>query len=86
MVERRHNEELTLRLERVADTGHATLTKGELQRWYDIQRVAARTRRDMVERWQEIVDDGSRSLHCIERADSFLLLDGGAIKALIAEE
>jgi hypothetical protein len=84
-MERRHNDELSLRLERVADIGHAIVTKAELKRWYGIHRVALRTRQDMAGRWQEIVDDESRDLVCIDRSDIFLLLDGGSVRPLLRE-
>ena len=86
MVERRHNEELTLRLETVADVGHARVARTELQRWYGIQRVASKTRRDIVERWHDVAGDEKRELLCIERADSFLLVDGGSLKSLTKED
>ena len=83
---RRHYEELTARLERVADTGQATITKTELQRWYDIQRVGSKTRRNIVDTWQQIVGNEDRQLVCIDKSDIFLLLDGGAIRPLLKDD
>jgi hypothetical protein len=39
----------------------------------------------MAGRWQEIVDDESRDLVCIDRSDIFLLLDGGSVRPLLRE-
>ena len=55
-MEKRYDELLTSRLEKVLDEGAAFIFWNELYRWYDIEKIAARTYRDMKSRWEEITD------------------------------
>ena len=59
MMEKRHQDSLSNRLEEVALNGCAHVTLEELYRWYDVQKIAARTYRDLEIRWQEL-SEGKR--------------------------
>lgn len=53
-MERRHDDELTARLEEILTKGCTYISWNELYIWYDVQKIAARTYRDLSERWDEI--------------------------------
>jgi len=53
----RHTNELSLRLERVADIGCTEVSGDELRRWYGQDRLSKTVWRDIKDRWLEI--DGS---------------------------
>jgi len=61
---------LELRLERCKDTGVALVAWAELKRWYNIQRVARNTWRDIKTRAEEL---GIISLHIIENGGLTLI-------------
>lgn len=52
----RHTNELLLRLEQVADRGHAEITDKELRRWYRNERIASGIWQDIDEHWADIFD------------------------------
>lgn len=53
-MEKRHDELLNTRLEVVMTAGVAHVLWDELYLWYGVQKIAARTIRDLIERWEEI--------------------------------
>jgi len=53
-MDRRHDDLLTARLEMILDDGMTFLAWREIYRWYDVQKIAAGTYRDIKSRWQEI--------------------------------
>lgn len=53
-MERRHDDELTSRLEEILTNGCAFISWSELYLWYDVQKIAARTYRDLSDRWDEL--------------------------------
>jgi hypothetical protein len=54
----RHQNELLLRLERVADVGCAEIRKWELLLWYGYDRLTRNVWRDLLEKWEEIDGEG----------------------------
>jgi hypothetical protein len=65
-LERRHQDQLMARLEDARLNGCAHLTWNELYYWYDTQKIAARTYRDLETRWQELTNN---DLGCLMRVD-----------------
>jgi hypothetical protein len=53
-MDRRHDDELTSRLEEIFTKGCTFISWNELYLWYDVQKIAARTYRDLSDRWDEI--------------------------------
>ena len=53
-MDRRHDDILTTRLEAILNTGITFIAWSEIYRWYDVQKIAAGTWRDIRSRWQEI--------------------------------
>jgi hypothetical protein len=84
-MERHHSDILTNRLEMVMDEGCAHVLRSELYRWYGKKKLAARTYRDLEERWQEISEGDSGPLYRIWGAGGFFLLAGDRM-GLISEE
>ena len=53
-MDKHHEFILTLRLEDALRNGCAHITWEELKLWYHKRRIAAATRRDLIERWEEL--------------------------------
>lgn len=53
-MERRHDDDLTSRLEEILTKGCTFISWNELYVWYDVQKIAARTYRDLSDRWDEL--------------------------------
>jgi hypothetical protein len=53
-MNKRHDELLTSRLEEIVTKGCTYIAWNELYLWYGVQKLAARTYRDLAERWDEI--------------------------------
>lgn len=56
-MDRRHQDTLTNRLEEARLNGVSHLTWDELYLWYGVQKIAARTYRDLEERWTSLTDN-----------------------------
>jgi hypothetical protein len=56
-MEKRHQDMLTGRLEDAWLNGVAHITWNELYRWYGVQKIAAKTYRDLDERWRALSED-----------------------------
>jgi len=65
-MDKRHQDSLTNRLEDAFLNGCSHITWTELYQWYDVQKIAARTYRDLETRWQDITDDGVGRLMKVE--------------------
>lgn len=53
-MERRYEEILTTRLEDAIYNGCTHITWAELYLWYDVEKIAARTYRDLHQRFKEL--------------------------------
>jgi hypothetical protein len=53
-MEKRHQDLLTTRLEESYLNGCSHITWTELYCWYGVQKIAARTYRDLETRWQDL--------------------------------
>jgi hypothetical protein len=73
-MEKRHDELLTTLLETVLNAGVAHVLWAELYRWYGTQKIAARTRRDLAQRWSEISEDKYGELQQVVGRDGIFLM------------
>lgn len=53
-MDKRHDEVLTTRLEDIVTKGCAYISWNELYLWYGVQKLAARSYRDLSARWDEL--------------------------------
>lgn len=53
-MERRHEDELTKRLEQILTDGCTYISWNELYHWYGMQKLAAGTYRDLSQRWDDL--------------------------------
>jgi hypothetical protein len=83
-MERLHDDLLTVRLETVLDEGCAHVSRRELRRWYG-KKLAARTFRDIEQRWQEVSEGTEGPLYRIQGAAGYYLLAGDRM-GLISDE
>lgn len=80
-MEKRHQDLLVNRLEEAALNGCAHVTWEELYRWYGVQKIAARTYRDIETRWQDLTDGRlGRSMRVNGRGGMFLFGETAAEK------
>lgn len=56
-MDKRHDNELTTRLEKILTDGSVFISWNELYHWYGVQKLAAGTFRDLENRWQELSED-----------------------------
>lgn len=55
-MQKRHDDEITNRLEEILTVGCTFISWNELYLWYGVQKLAAGTYRDISIRWDEISD------------------------------
>ena len=65
-MEKRHQDILTNRLEDAWLNGVSHLTWEELYLWYEVQKIAARTYRDLQNRWWDLTDGKAGILNRVE--------------------
>ena len=65
-MEKRHQDSLTTRIEDAYLNGCSHVTWDELYHWYGVQKIAARTYRDIEARWQDLTNGDSGRLMKIE--------------------
>jgi hypothetical protein len=80
-MERRHDELLTSRLEEVMLNGCSHITSQELYHWYEVQKLAANTWRDLKKRWEEVTEGRKAGpLKMVEGRGGIFLHDGSKSK------
>lgn len=79
-MERRHQDQLLNRLESGCFNGCAHITWEELYNWYKIQKIAAKTYRDLEERWQEISEGNKGVLMMVEGSGGIYIFAEESIK------
>ena len=79
-MERRHDELLTARLEEVMLNGSSHITSNELYHWYDVQKLAANTWRDLKNRWEEVTEGKAGPLKMVDGLGGIFLHDGNKSK------
>lgn len=80
-MDKRHQDALTNRLEDASLNGCSHVSWTELYRWYDVQKIAARTYRDLETRWQDLTEGKIGRLMKIEgRGGIFLFGQDSANK------
>ena len=65
-MDKRHQDTLTSRLEDAYLNGCSPITQREIYCWYGVEKIAARTWRDLEVRWQEVTDNNLGCLMKIE--------------------
>lgn len=65
-MDKRHQDSLTNRLEDACLNGCSHFSWDELYRWYDVQKIAARTYRDLEARWQDLTEGEAGRLMKVE--------------------
>ena len=53
-MQKRHDDELTNRLEKIITDGSVYISWNELYLWYDVQKLAAGSYRDLASRWDDV--------------------------------
>jgi hypothetical protein len=66
LMERRHEEILLSRLEDAWKNGVAHITFPELYLWYNVEKLAARTYRDLSNRWSELTGNDAGGLAAVD--------------------
>lgn len=73
-MQKLHDDLLTARLESVLDAGVAHILWNELYRWYDTKKIAARTLRDLNQRWFDLTGGECGSLMKVEGMSGIFLM------------
>jgi len=81
-MQRRHIEILTNRLEHILNAGCVHILWSELYCWYEVQKLAARTYRDIAERWQEVSEGHKGHLRMVNGEGGIYLFAEKEIKSL----
>lgn len=84
-MQKRHDEILTNRLEKVLDAGSAHILWTELYRWYDAKKLAINTYRDLLSRWQEISDGKYGDLKYVEGSGGVFLFAESNIESITSK-
>ena len=71
-MDKRHQNALTSRLEDALLNGCSHVTWSELYRWYGVQKLAARTWRDLQTRWEDVSESESRLMRIEGRGGIFI--------------
>jgi hypothetical protein len=75
-MEKRHQDMLNARLEDAFLNGVSHVTKEELMLWYGVQKLAARTIRDIEARWLELTNgEGGRLMKIPGRGGFFIFAE-----------
>ena len=85
-MEKRHQDTLTTRLEDAYLNGMAHISKEELKFWYGVQKVAARTIRDVETRWSELTEDSVGRLMTISARGGFFIFAEKYISSFSQDE
>ena len=56
-MDKRHDDALTARLEKILTDGCTYISWNELYIWYGVKKIAAGTYRDLSQRWDELASD-----------------------------
>lgn len=85
-MQKRHDNLLTARLEIIVHAGVAHVLWGELYTWYDVEKIAARTYRDLNQRWEEITEGSEGRLMKIEGSGGIFLTSEKKVQPLFEEK
>ncbi len=81
-MDKHHHDALTLRLEDAYLNGCSHVTWSELYHWYDAEKIAAGTYRDLETRWQNITDGEDGPLMKIEGRGGLFLFGKATMKGI----
>lgn len=79
-MEKRHQDLLTARLEDAFLNGVSHLTWDEIYHWYNVEKIAARTRRDLEARWQDVSSNKWGRLQQVESRGGIFIFGESAVK------
>ena len=85
-MEKRHENLLTARLERVVNASVAHVLWEELYSWYGVKKIAAGTWRDLSQRWDELTSGDKGSLMKIEGSGGLFLTAEKEITPIYKQE
>lgn len=71
-MQKRHDDLLTARIEDAVHNGCAHITYNELYLWYHVRKIAARTWRDLAERFTEISGGAAKPRKIVGRGGIFI--------------
>ena len=81
-MDKRHQDNLTNRLEEAHLVGCSHIDWQELYFWYGVQKIAARTYRDLEERWQALTEGKAGKLMKINGRGGIFLFGGEKAEAV----
>ena len=81
-MERRHDELLTSRLEDAWKNGVSHITWPELYLWYSVEKLAARSYRDLCHRWDEMTNGEAGSLMSVKGRDGIFIFGQKTVMSL----
>ena len=82
-MEKRHQDNLTNRLEEAHLVGCSHLAWEELYLWYGVQKIAARTYRDLEDRWQALTEGKLGELMKIDGRGGIFVFGEKKAKAVV---
>lgn len=85
-MQKNHDNLLTARLEQAQHAGVAHVLWNELYTWYDVQKIAARTYRDLSNRWDELTDGDDGKLMKVEGAGGIFLFAQGEVSPVYEDK
>ncbi len=83
-MDKRHQDNLTTRLEGVSLMGCAHIDWQELYQWYGVQKLAARTYRDLEDRWQALTDGEDGNLMMVKGRGGIFLFGAKNAESVIS--
>lgn len=85
-MEKRHDDMLTTRLETVLNAGVAHILWKEIYMWYDVQKIAARTLRNLADRWEDLTEGEHGKLMQVTGSSGVFLMAEKSIEPIHAPE
>lgn len=82
-MDKLHQDILTSRLEDALLNGCSHITWNELYKWYGVTKLAARTYRDIVTRWQDLTDDPNAQVMWVEGRGGMYIFSEAAIRKMV---
>lgn len=79
---KRHRESLETRLEQIKTHGWAHIAWNEIYLWYNAERIAVKTYKDILSTYRDVVDDDEAALLLTAVAGGFLLTKPTATSTL----
>lgn len=78
---KRHEDSLMARIDALAWQGYCEIKWWELRAWYGMERLTKNVWKDIVDRFDELMDEES-TIRLLERPDGVLLISGSHTTAI----